>query len=347
MQSSRSWSSRPRDGQGRPWVTLLTGRPGFAQSPDPGTLEVRAELPAGDGLHGALRSGAKVGALGIELATRRRNRVNGRLASAEDGALRVAVDQSFGNCPQHIRQRGWRFVRPDPHPAMHRETRLSPRAIEWIEGADTFFIGTGVGGRTEDARTGMDASHRGGAAGFVRVEDERSLVFPDYSGNNHFNTIGNLMLDDRAALTFVDFANGSLLQLSGRAAVDWEADAAAEFPDARRLVRFEIEEAIELERVLPLRWSDLETMRPLRVVEKHAESSQVTSLRLAPVDGEPLPRFAAGQHLPVVLRPSEGGELRRAYSLSCGPDRADYRISIKREPLGAVVATPPRQDRSG
>jgi len=62
----------------------------------------------------------------------------------------------------------------------------------------------------------MDASHRGGEPGFVQVLDDNHLLWPDYAGNNHFNTLGNLLVDSRVGLLFVDFAGGHLLQLSGR-----------------------------------------------------------------------------------------------------------------------------------
>ena len=76
-----------RDGRGRPWATLLTGAPGFVQSPDPERLIIDARPVAGDALEGALVAGADLGLLGIELETRRRNRVNGRLAGDGERSL--------------------------------------------------------------------------------------------------------------------------------------------------------------------------------------------------------------------------------------------------------------------
>lgn len=68
-----------RDAQGRPWATLLTGPDGFVTWPDPRSLAINAVPARGDALEDALTPGADVGILGIELSTRRRNRVNGRL----------------------------------------------------------------------------------------------------------------------------------------------------------------------------------------------------------------------------------------------------------------------------
>ena len=69
---------------------------------------------------------------------------------------------------------------------------------------------------------GADISHRGGKPGFVRAGDNGTLSFPDFSGNGHFNTFGNLEVCDRAGLLFVDFTTGDVLQLTGGAEVVWE-----------------------------------------------------------------------------------------------------------------------------
>ena len=325
-----------RDAEGRPWATLLAGPEGFVTSPDPQTLVIEARPVPGDALEGRLTAGADLGILGIELASRRRNRVNGRIAEASAGAITVAVDQTFGNCPQYIREREWRRAKGEPAGPPVRDKRLTAAQRERIAAADTFFIASGHRGEGEDAAFGMDASHRGGEAGFVRVLDERRLVFPDYAGNNHYNTIGNLLLDPRAGLLFVDFATGGLLQLTGRTSIDWDSEALADFPGARLLVTFEVEEAVELPAALPLRWdASAESVRSLRLVEKTRESADVTSFVFEARDGGPLPGFEAGQHLPIELQvPGREKPVRRTYSLSGAPDDDRYRISVKREPKG-------------
>ena len=210
-----------RDAEGRPWVTLLVGDEGFVTSPDPESLVIDAKPVPGDALEGALAAGADIGILGIELATRRRNRVNGRIAKNGSSAMVCAVDQTFGNCPQYIREREWHRVENELAGEPVRGPRLSQSQRDWIASADTFFIASGYRGEGEAASFGMDASHRGGEPGFVEVVSATRLVFPDYAGNNHYNTIGNLSLDPRAGLLFVDFETGSLLQLTGRASIDW------------------------------------------------------------------------------------------------------------------------------
>ena len=97
------------DPAGDPWAGALEGEPGFAWSPDPRVLRVAAMPDADDPLAAGLGPGKALGLLGIELQTRRRNRVNG-LVSAWDGRrFEVTVGQSFGNCPQYIQTREWHF----------------------------------------------------------------------------------------------------------------------------------------------------------------------------------------------------------------------------------------------
>ncbi|EPX84112.1 pyridoxamine 5'-phosphate oxidase family protein [Salipiger mucosus] len=175
------------DTEGRPWVSILEGPEGFASSPGPGILKLDASLAADDPLADSLVPDRPVGLLGIELATRRRNRLNGRL-TATTGGYTVAVSQSFGNCPQYIHEREWH--RAETAAVRSRTSgRLDDAQAERIAAVDTFFIGSGHRTERHGAANGFDASHRGGPPGFVRVEDGGALLFPDYPGNNFFNTI--------------------------------------------------------------------------------------------------------------------------------------------------------------
>jgi predicted pyridoxine 5'-phosphate oxidase superfamily flavin-nucleotide-binding protein len=209
------------DAAGRPWATLLEGRPGFVQSPTSKRLRIDATWGADDPAWSsrAPSERAGVGVLGIELPTRRRNRANG-LLSTVGGALELDVVQSFGNCPQYIHPRTPRFVREPgtPPPARAVETTSDARAV--IANADTLFVCTGV--RDEPRGTwAADVSHRGGRAGFVDV-GEQWLTIPDYPGNNFFNTLGNIEVYPRAGLLFVDFSRGDVVQVSGEARLRWD-----------------------------------------------------------------------------------------------------------------------------
>ncbi len=204
-----------RDRTGRLWTSPLLGPPGFLQPASPTTLDINTPLPGGDPLHGLSR-GQPVGVIVINFLTRRRIRINGVVTSAGAGRLTVSIEQAYGNCPQYIQQRRVHVDGPpdDGRVQLYAGNTLREEDIRLIEAADTFFLGT------THAGAGNDASHRGGPAGFVRVAPEH-LWWPDYPGNNMFNSFGNLAADPTAALLFMDFRTGTTLQLSGTAAVHW------------------------------------------------------------------------------------------------------------------------------
>ncbi|MBQ5946457.1 pyridoxamine 5'-phosphate oxidase family protein [Massilia sp. ST3] len=222
------------DESGWPLATLLHGEPGFVSSPDPGQLRIAASPGQDDPAGPCLSAGAPVGMLGIDLATRRRNRANGRIAHADGGSVVVDVDQSFGNCPKYIRVRQLapRARRTDPVESFG--TELSPDAVALIAACETMFVATSGG----DAG-GLDMSHRGGEAGFLRL-DGKVLTVPDYAGNRYFNTLGNLLREPRASLLLVDFERGDILQLQGLVKVLWQDDALPADARAQRAWEFRI-----------------------------------------------------------------------------------------------------------
>jgi hypothetical protein len=224
------------DEGGAPAATVLTGQPGFLTSPAPRTLAVAAR--SGDPAGGRMTPGAPIGLLGIELPTRRRNRLNGRIATGDETGFHVEVAQSFGNCPQHIHPRAVALVEPGETCAREFEG-LDAEARATISQADTFFVATSSGEGIENG--GVDVSHRGGWAGFVAM-DGSALTIPDFRGNRYFNTLGNLLLEPRAALLFLDLDTGVLTQLQGRAEVLWDRDEAhGGGPAAERSWRFTAE----------------------------------------------------------------------------------------------------------
>ncbi|TGD72536.1 flavin-nucleotide-binding protein [Mangrovimicrobium sediminis] len=243
-----------RDNRHRIWATLLTGAPGFIQSPADTRLHIQARPRAGDALDHAFTIGADIGLLGIDLASRRRNRANGNVTRHTNETIAVGVRQSYGNCPSYITQRQWRPVERAPH-AVHtaRASSLDIATAAWIRHADTFFIASGAARDAAEAG-GLDASHRSGPPGLVEVLSERELLFPDYAGNNFFNTLGNLVLNPNVGLLFIDFEQGSLLQVNGCARIDWDSPEVARRPGAQRLVSVSVEEVVVQRCVLPLRW---------------------------------------------------------------------------------------------
>ncbi len=350
------------DGDGDPWVTLITDRPGFVTSPDDRTLRIAALPVQGDPVRAALTDGAPVGLLGIELETRRRNRVTGHLRERTASGVELAVDQSFGNCPQYIQTRTPSFVRTPGDDSATAErartfTTLSPRLQDWIRRADTCFVASYVPASGDGVREGVDASHRGGRPGFVHV-DGNSLTLPDYAGNLHFNTLGNFLLNPRGGLTFVDFESGSLLQLTGTVELLWEDDPLIKaFEGAERGWRFTVSRGVELVDALPLRWrfgefspntlitGDWEqaaataaaerlrdTWRAHRVVRIEDEALGVRSFWFEPSDGRGTAHYHAGQFLTLrVPAGRDGSLLTRTYTVSSAPHEARMRITVKRE----------------
>lgn len=237
------------DAQGDPWAGILEGLPGFAVSPDPHTLRIAAMPDEDDPLRAGLGVGRPVGLLGIELHSRRRNRMNGRIAAWDGKRFDVTVAQSFGNCPQYIQSRDFFFSRS---PSMRFAAALPERgglddaARALILASDTFFVASYAG-------VAVDVSHRGGKPGFVRVDGD-VLTIPDFSGNRFFNTLGNLAANPVAGLLFIDFERGDLLQLTGRAEVILDSPDIAAFAGAERLWRVHVRRVVRRPGALALRW---------------------------------------------------------------------------------------------
>jgi uncharacterized protein len=246
------------DTAGCPWASIVVGQPGFLTSPDVYTLQIRAQPLFGDPLGHLLSHGIDIGLLGIELHTRRRNRLNGVVKNVSPDRFEVTVHQSFGNCPKYIQTRMSELREPNPIAPKSIAPIITFGAAEqaMIGAADTFFIATAYQAASAGAASGVDVSHRGGKPGFVRIDDDRTLTIPDFAGNLYFNTFGNLALNPFAGLLFIDFARGDLLYLTGRAEVIWEGPEISAYPGAERLLRFHLDRGYRVAGSLPLRWSE-------------------------------------------------------------------------------------------
>lgn len=243
------------DEQGWPVATIATGPQGFVSSSDPQSLRIDATAAWQSNLQPLLQPGKAVGMLGIDLSTRRRNRVNGVIDRIDADGMHLSVAQSFGNCPKYIQLRHVDNA-PDNHAAsadVQTFNGLDRDVHAMIAQADTFFVATGAGTQAE-AEGGIDISHKGGKPGFVRIDGD-TLTIPDFVGNRYFNTLGNLMLDQRAALLFVDFTNGDLLHLQGKAEIVWDSDEAQQVTGAQRLWRFHVQRGWRAKSAVALRWT--------------------------------------------------------------------------------------------
>jgi ferredoxin-NADP reductase/predicted pyridoxine 5'-phosphate oxidase superfamily flavin-nucleotide-binding protein len=363
------------DDNGWPWASLLSGKPGFMQSPDSTTLTINTTLPSTNPLALILqKTGSPIGLLGIEMMARRRNRLNGRIESTNHSGFSLKVDQSFGNCPQYIQHWDINFIR-DPQAIItddiHADnaiplTTLDDTARAMISTADTFFVSSYVQTKNRPDIEGVDVSHRGGRAGFVKVEGN-TLTIPDYPGNFHFNTLGNFLTNPKAGLVFIDFSSGDVLMLTGTVELlsENEAEVVA-FKGAERAWRFTVDHGVTLKNTLPFRaimkgyspntlmsgnWvqahaslaaeAKRETWRPFKITRIEKESSVICSFYVEPADGDSLLPFKAGQFLtirltPILTQEDAQSPLTRTYTVSSAPGEAYYRISVKREHNGAM-----------
>lgn len=242
------------DAEGWPLATMLAGTPGFVYSPDPVALRVDALPDRQDPAAPTLGDGREIGILGLDLSTRRRNRANGQIASLDDGGFTVAVRQSFGNCAKYIQRRAPHRV-PPASGSTEWLDGLDSEARESIAQADTLFVASRS--RPEICAGGLDVSHRGGRPGFVKVDGDM-LVVPDFAGNRFYNTLGNLIGEPRAALLFVDFTTGDLLQLQGLTTIDWNPEAARPVEGGERAWRFAVTRGWRRRAAMPFRWSFLD-----------------------------------------------------------------------------------------
>lgn len=348
------------DAAGDVWATLRAGRPGFMQAPGSDFLSLRLPRDPADPADAGMNDGDALGLIGMQLETRRRNRLNGRVRRTDPHQFDVVVEHSYGNCPQYIQLRDAVFVREPQTPStLVPEWRdgLDDRARRMIREADTFFVASYVD--HEDGRRQVDASHRAGRPGFIRLNDDDSLTIPEFAGNLFFNTLGNFLLNPKAGLVFVDFATGDLMQMTGEAEVILDSPEIAAFQAAERLWTFRPRRMVRRPDALALRWTHdasgvspnvlmtgdwsqaearlkaavlASAWRPFKVVEIADETASIRSLRLAPADGAGSAPHAAGQHLPVRIRPaSEAAPLIRSYTLSSAPSDPAYRISVKKQ----------------
>lgn len=266
------------DAEGKVWASVIYGLPGFLHSPSPHCLNVtlpdfneitestNASLTSNDPLGDAFNPGAKIGLLGIDFSTRRRNRLNASVLENTEGTLSLKVLQSYGNCPKYI----WQRTIIDSYATQPRRRgfeQFSPELLELIARADTLFIASRYQGNPlnrefaehEKNKLGFDISHRGGQPGFI-VHHEGQLWLPDYSGNNFFNTLGNILLDPYVGILIMEFDTQSYLQLSGSAQLVTEKSkllASGVFDAAERALVFELSKGFLVSDAIPWKYAHM------------------------------------------------------------------------------------------
>ncbi|HPY39559.1 MAG TPA: pyridoxamine 5'-phosphate oxidase family protein [Thiolinea sp.] len=239
------------DAQNRVWASLLSGVPGFIHTLDPKRLLIHAQLLTGDPLTNHLPEGAPLGMLALQAQYRRRYRINGLVTHYNEDGLALKVQQSYGNCPRYIHPRQVNFeaeATPTVEPVQGVE--LDEFARDFIQNADTFFIASAhplAGTSAADPNQGVDVSHKAGQPGFVELVGDNLLLIEDYPGNNYFNTLGNLYLNPKAGLLFIDYASASVLWLTAKTEILVDG--------YRRFIRLTVQEFAYAKNALPLHWN--------------------------------------------------------------------------------------------
>ncbi|MDA8062285.1 MAG: pyridoxamine 5'-phosphate oxidase family protein [Actinomycetota bacterium] len=193
------------DRRGRCWATLLGGLSGSVIAT---STAVALGAPGGSDPLGELAPGDQVGMVAIDMPARQRLRVNGIVIAASATCLTVEVREAYGNCRKYIDTE--RMIGPTASAESLERSSLSREDAVLVASTTTFFIGSAHPDR------GADCSHRGGPAGFVQVTSPTSLSFPDYPGNNMYNTLGNLLVNPSVGLVIPD-PDGRHLQITGTA----------------------------------------------------------------------------------------------------------------------------------
>ncbi|PTB66971.1 hypothetical protein BBK36DRAFT_52380 [Trichoderma citrinoviride] len=240
------------DEEGRPWTTVWGGERGFARPVAEGVLGLKSAVdkefdpvykafwassssspdksrgggPDEEEEEGIVRpeGGKMMSALSIDLETRDRVKLAGRLIAGADirgpeseVQLAFHVEESLGNCPKYINTKALEAVVPRPELVPGRPGgMLPPEAVALIEKADMFFLSSTNG-------VSMDTNHRGGPRGFIRVfrndEDGVELVYPEYSGNRLYQSLGNLKVNPLIGIVIPDYTTSDALYLTGRSTI--------------------------------------------------------------------------------------------------------------------------------
>lgn len=205
------------DTDGRPWASPLLGTAGTLFTvEDETTVRIRPRRFAGDPLFDNVENVGSMGVLYFNPSIRRRAKSLGRGTIEDDGSITYRMHRMFGICPKYIFKR-----EHDVDQMASSQSSASPIVASGLSDddraqlstADTMFLAS------HSEQHGTDPTHRGGPAGFITVVDSTTLSIPDYVGNGMFQTLGNMLLDDRIGLLTIDFTTGRTLQLTGRGTI--------------------------------------------------------------------------------------------------------------------------------
>ncbi|PPJ56134.1 hypothetical protein CBER1_02088 [Cercospora berteroae] len=268
------------DADGRPWTTLLGGGKPLSQPLGNGIIGIKSavtgkhdpvvELLVGKEATGQVvreeGKGRMISGLTIDLDTRKRVKLYGRMIagalSTRDDEVTgqqesivemqvvLKIEQSLGNCPKYLNKRKIQPAVAKPE-LLSGSAQLPQQALDLLAKADLFFVSSA--NKDED----MDTNHRGGPAGFLRVDSNEAsgavLAWPEYSGNRLYQTLGNLAVNPKAGICVPDFDTGDCLYVTGTTEILIGADAAALLPRSNLCVKLTVTSARFVAQALPFR----------------------------------------------------------------------------------------------
>ena len=247
-----------RNSAGEVYASAISGKPGYLKVINEQNIEIDTVLVTSnpmDVFWKNIKEDQSIGLLFIELSSRRRYRVNGKVQLAK-GKLLISIHQAYPNCPKYIQQRQ---IKPSGEKVFSNKflagITLTEEIQKVISTSDTFFVGS------SDSEGRLEASHRGGPRGFVVIEDSSTLLIPDYSGNSMFNTLGNFMVNPNAGLLFIDFENRRTLQLIGTSEIIWNQELNNSTGGTNRYWKFRLNRWMMFDNLIDLDWTFIEFSR--------------------------------------------------------------------------------------
>ncbi|KAH3938981.1 hypothetical protein HBH70_125500 [Parastagonospora nodorum] len=269
------------DAEFRPWTTLWGGSPGFSEPLGGGLVGTRTlvdgewdpvvQALVGDAVDGEMlqpKDGGKMlAALAIDLMTRKRVKLAGKMvagtvqevdvepdngrndsrapAKQKQIQLVTRIEQSLGNCPKYLNQYQ---LQPTIVEAkkLSEGPSLTAEAKALISQADMFFL-------TTSTEQDMDVNHRGGSPGFVRILSPTEIVYPEYSGNRLYQSLGNLQLNPKIGISFPNYQTGDVLYTTGTASILVGTEAAKLLPGSNLAVKIDLISTRHVQNGIPFR----------------------------------------------------------------------------------------------
>jgi predicted pyridoxine 5'-phosphate oxidase superfamily flavin-nucleotide-binding protein len=157
---------------------------------------------------------------------------------------------------------------------------ITPKIADFIAQLDGFYLGT-VGSNGYPY-----IQFRGGPPGFLKVLDEKTLGFADFSGNVQYITVGNLSDNDKAFLFLMDYRHRKRIKIWGRASyIEGESELLEKLrvkdysAPIERAILFQVEAISEnCPQHIPIRYSEAEVaamIAPLQARIAELEKSEM------------------------------------------------------------------------